>query len=226
MLVPPHSLHSLLSRLCSQTLAPPHSLQRLLCRMCSQMLAPRRSSLDSRVLFPPPQAPAPALVTAPSSTDSGPSHVISGALPLLPPPASARPSRTSRPTASVATTAPPTSGTVSPLAQFSVIKAISEVVPPSSSRATSVVAVGSEIPALASLHTSMVSPTQFSSQQAFPKKGAFSCNCPPKAGSMQATAVGQVPESTRSRTPLQRCLRNAKPESVGAQGTRPAGTRP
>jgi hypothetical protein len=40
MIDPPHCLHRLLSRLCSQMLAPPHSLHTLW-RLCSQML-PRR----------------------------------------------------------------------------------------------------------------------------------------------------------------------------------------
>ena len=165
------------------------------------MLAPRHSSLLRRFLFPPPQAPAPALVTAPSSTDSAPAHVISGVLSLLPRPASARPSRTPRPTASVATTAPPTSGTASPLAPFSVIEAISEVpvIPPSSSRATSVVTVGSEVPALASLHTSMVSHTPVAHTTGLHRRRRI-CNCPPKAAVL--CRLRQEDKGTRKHTIL------------------------
>jgi hypothetical protein len=43
MLDPPHSLHSLLMRLCSQMLDLPHCLQLLLLRLCSQMLDPPHS---------------------------------------------------------------------------------------------------------------------------------------------------------------------------------------
>jgi hypothetical protein len=43
MLVPPQSLHLLLSLLCSQMLVPPQSLQLFLWRLCSQILAPPQS---------------------------------------------------------------------------------------------------------------------------------------------------------------------------------------
>ena len=43
MLPPPHSLHTLRCRPCSQMLPPPHSLHRLRRRPCSQMLPPPQS---------------------------------------------------------------------------------------------------------------------------------------------------------------------------------------
>jgi hypothetical protein len=59
MLAPPQSLHSLLRRLCWQSLVPPQSLQVLLMRLCVQILAPPQSlhlllmQLCSQMLVPP-----------------------------------------------------------------------------------------------------------------------------------------------------------------------------
>ena len=44
MLLPPQSLHVLLTRLCSQMEAPPQSLHTALRFLCSQMLLPPQSS--------------------------------------------------------------------------------------------------------------------------------------------------------------------------------------
>ena len=49
MPTPPHSLHLLLCRFCSQILVPPHSWHALLLRLCSQALAPLHSLLHCRI---------------------------------------------------------------------------------------------------------------------------------------------------------------------------------